>query len=214
MVISWYGQACFKLVSGDLVIAIDPYSKDIGLTPPRFRADILLVTHQHPDHNNIETIPEGAFVIEGPGEYEVKGVAITGIPTFHDAAGGKERGTNTAYLIEMEGIKLLHLGDYGEASIRPETLQAFGEVDILFIPVGSVYTIDAETAAEHVNTIEPKIVIPMHYGIPGLTVKLDPVETFLKEMGVKNGAPEERLTLKKKDLAEAESTRVVVLKTA
>lgn len=214
MVISWYGQACFKIQSGDLVLAIDPYSKDIGLTPPRFKTDILLVTHQHPDHNNVASIPEGAFVVEGPGEYEVKGVTVTGIPTFHDDAGGKERGMNTAFAIDMEGIRLLHLGDYGETKPRPETIEAFGEIDILFVPVGGVYTIDAAEAAEVVNTIEPKIVIPMHYAIPDLKVKLDPVATFLKEMGVKNGTAEDRLTIKKKDFSEQESTRVVVLKTA
>ena len=213
MVITWYGQACFKIQSGDLVLAVDPYSRDIGLTPPRFKSDVLLVTHQHPDHNNVDSIPEGAFLIEGPGEYEVKGVTVNGIPTFHDNSQGKERGINTAYLIEMEGIRLVHLGDYGETKPRPETIEAFGEVDILFVPVGGVYTINAAEAAEVVNTIEPKIVIPMHYGIPGLKVKLEPVETFLKEMGVKNAVPEDRLTIKKKELAEDQSTRVVALKT-
>ena len=214
MVITWYGQSCFKIQSGDLVLAIDPFDKDIGLTPPRFKADIVAVTHEHRDHNNVESIPEGSFVIRGPGEYESKEVAITGIPTFHDTKEGRERGRNTIYLIGMEDMRLAHLGDFGEEKIRPETLDALGEVDILFVPVGGTYTIDAETAAEVVSAIEPRLVIPMHYAIPGLKVKLDGVETFLKEMGAKNTSAEERLTLKKKDLPETESMRVVVLKTA
>ncbi|MBI2096803.1 MAG: MBL fold metallo-hydrolase [Candidatus Sungbacteria bacterium] len=214
MVISWYGQSCFKIQSGELVVVTDPYRKEIGLTPPRFKAEIVVVTHEHFDHNNVETIPEGAFVVRGPGDYEIKDVAITGISTFHDAKEGKERGRNTVYVIEMEDIRLAHLGDFGEEKIRPETVDAIGEVDILFVPVGGTYTIDAETAAEVVSAIEPKIVIPMHYAIPGLKVKLDGVETFLKEMGVKQLAPEDRLTLKKKDLPETGTTRVVVLKTA
>ncbi|OHA02172.1 MAG: hypothetical protein A3H71_00685 [Candidatus Sungbacteria bacterium RIFCSPLOWO2_02_FULL_48_13b] len=213
MVITWYGQSCFKIQSGDLVLTIDPYGKEIGLTPPRFKTDMVLMTHEHMDHNNVSSIPGEPFVVRGPGDYEIKEVAITGIPTFHDKSQGKERGRNTVYVIEMEEMRLVHLGDFGESEIRPETLEAIGEVDILFIPVGGTYTIDAETAAEVVAAIEPKIVIPMHYAIPGLKVKLDGASDFLKEMGVKTQSAEERLTIKKKDLSESESTRVVVLKT-
>jgi len=195
------------------VLTIDPYGKEIGLTPPRFKTDMVLMTHEHMDHNNVSSIPGEPFVVRGPGDYEIKEVAITGIPTFHDKSQGKERGRNTVYVIEMEEMRLVHLGDFGESEIRPETLEAIGEVDILFIPVGGTYTIDAETAAEVVAAIEPKIVIPMHYAIPGLKVKLDGASDFLKEMGVKTQSAEERLTIKKKDLSESESTRVVVLKT-
>ncbi|MBI2055174.1 MAG: MBL fold metallo-hydrolase [Candidatus Sungbacteria bacterium] len=218
MVISWYGQSCFKIQSGELVLVSDPYHKDIGLTPPRFKADILVVTHEHLDHNNIETIPTageigGAFVVRGPGEYEVKNVAITGIPTFHDDKKGKERGPNTCYVIEMEDIRIGHLGDFGEAEIRPETLEALGEIDILLVPVGGTYTIDAEVAAEVVNAIEPKIVIPMHYAISGIKAKLAGVGMFLKEMGIKNGEEMDRLTIKKKDLIDDnKSAKTVVLR--
>lgn len=213
MVLTWYGQSCFKIQSGDLVIAVDPFNKEIGLTPPRFKADIVAVTHAHHDHNNVESMPEGAFVLNGPGDYEVKGVAVTGIPTFHDDKEGKERGTNTAYVFDIEGIRVAHLGDFGEAKIRPETVDALGEIDILLIPVGGTYTIDAEVAAEVASAIEPKVVIPMHYAIPGLKVKLDAVDTFLKEMGTKNTAAQDRLTIKKKELSESNTTNVVVLKT-
>ena len=212
MVITWYGQSCFKIQSGDLVIAIDPFAKEIGLTPPRFRARIVLVTHPHFDHSNVETIAGEPFVITGPGEYEVAGTYIRGIDTFHDRVEGKERGKNTAYVIEMEEIRILHLGDFGEETLRDEMRDAIGEIDILMIPVGGTYTIDAEAAAKAVNQLEPKIVIPMHYKLPGVKAELAPVEHFLKEMGTGAIPPEEKLTLKKKDLSAEGKTEVRVLK--
>lgn len=214
MVITWYGQSCFKITSGDLTIAIDPFSKDIGLTPPRFRVDILLVTHEHYDHANAETIPEGAFLIKGPGEYEVKGVYVEGIPTFHDAKEGKERGINTVYKIVAEDIKLLHLGDFGEERLREETLDAVGDIDIVMVPVGGKYTLDGEGAAAAVKQIEPRFAIPMHYKIPGLRIALDGVDAFLKEMGAKNVEPQDRFAVKKKDIVDEDKTEVVLLKVA
>ena len=211
MVITWYGQSCFKLQTGDLVGVIDPFSKDIGLTPPRFRADFVLVTHDHFDHNNTESIPENPLIIRGPGEYEIKGVSMRGIQTFHDAVEGKERGLNTIYVIEMEGITLCHMGDFGEKAIREDVLENIGDVDILMIPVGGTYTIDEEEAAKIVNQIEPRVVIPMHYKVPGLKVNIESVEKFLKEMGVRLQEAEERYTIKQKDLPQ-DDRKVVVLR--
>lgn len=212
MVITWYGQACFKLQSGDLVVVIDPFSKEIGLTPPRFRSDVVLVTHQHHDHNNKENLAGEPFVVEGPGEYEARGVYVHGIETFHDDKEGKERGKNTVYKIEVEDMHIAHLGDFGESKMRDATLEQLGDVDILMIPVGGKYTIDAETAADVVKQIEPKLVIPMHYKVSGLKVTLDGVEQFLKEMGASKIEAQEKFTVKKKELGEDEKTRVVVLK--
>ena len=213
MVISWYGQSCFKIQSGDLVIAIDPFSKEIGLTPPRFRSDVVLVTHSHFDHSNSEAMAGEPFIITGPGEYETKGVYVHGIETFHDTKEGKERGLNTVYIIELEDIRILHLGDFGEEKLRDETLEAIGDVDIMLVPVGGTYTIDAEQAAKVVKQVEPKRAIPMHYKIPGLKVKLDGVDEFLKEMGASKTEVQEKFTVKKKDFTEEEKTKVVVLST-
>lgn len=214
MVITWLGQACFKLQSGDLTVVIDPYAKETGLTPPRFKADAVLVTHDHYDHSNAESLTGDPMVIRGPGEYEVKDVYVHGIHTFHDEVQGKERGLNTIYKVEIEGIHIAHLGDFGEKEIRDETLEDLGDVDILLIPVGGKFTIDAETAAKVVKKIEPKIAIPMHYKIPGLKINLDGVEDFLKEIGATKAEAQDKLTIKKKDLAEDEKTKVVLLKTS
>lgn len=212
MVITWYGQSCFKLQSGELVGVIDPFGKEIGLTPPRFRADFVLITHPHSDHANKDTIPESPFVIEGPGEYEIKGVAVRGLQTYHDNAEGKERGLNTIYMIEMEGMKICHLGDFGEKEMRDDILEKIGDVDILLIPVGGYSTISGEDAARIANKIEPRIVIPMHYKIPGLKAPLESAEKFLKEMGARSAEAEEKLVIKAKDLPQ-EEMRVVVLRT-
>ena len=210
MTITWYGQSCFKIDTREAVLAIDPFSKEIGLTPPRFHADVVLVTHSHPDHANADAIPGSPRVITDAGEYEVKGTRIQGIPTFHDTVEGAKRGPNIAFRIVAEGVTLVHLGDFGEAALREETLEALGDVDVLLIPVGGTYTIDAETAVEVIAQIEPRVVIPMHYHVPDLRVKLEPVDEFLKAASARNAERLPKLTLKKKDLPETE-TRILVL---
>ncbi|TSC69280.1 MAG: hypothetical protein G01um101466_122 [Parcubacteria group bacterium Gr01-1014_66] len=214
MIIQWYGQACIRIQSGDLVIACDPFGKEIGLTAPRFRADLIMVTHSHYDHAHPEQLAGTPFLITTPGEYEIKEVSIRGIPSYHDTNQGKERGLNTIYAWETEDIRLAHLGDFGEAEMREDTLEHLGTIDILFVPVGGVYTIDGKTAGAVVRQIEPAIAIPIHYRIPGLTIKLDDAASFLKEMGAAGVAPEEKLVIRKKDLGDAKElgTRVVVLK--
>ena len=210
MTITWYGQSCFRIDTREAVIAIDPFAKEIGLTPPRFQTDTALVTHGHFDHANTGALAGTPTLITGPGEYEIKGVAVRGIPSFHDQSEGRERGPNTIYRINAEEMTLVHLGDFGEASIRGETLDAIGDADILFIPVGGTYTIDAETAAKVVNQIEPRIIIPMHYHLPGLRVRIEPVEGFLKAFGVREPERMPKLVIKKRDLPET-ANRVVVL---
>lgn len=213
MIITWLGQSCFKLQSGELVVVLDPFSKDIGLTPPRFRADLVLVSHDHYDHSNASALGGEPFLISGPGEYEVKGVYVHGVETFHDKVQGKERGMNTIYNIKMEDLSIVHLGDFGEGEMRDETLEEVGEADILMVPVGGKYTVGAEEAAKIIKQIEPRYVIPMHYKIPELKLDLDGVEKFLKEMGSKI-TPQDKLAIKRKDIGEEEKTEVVVLKPA
>lgn len=227
MTISWYGHSCFKITNqgGHLTMLTDPFNKSIGLTPPRVTADIITVSHDHADHNNIKSIGGNPFIINGPGEYELKGVKVLGLASFHDQKKGAERGLNTIYLIEVDRIKICHLGDLGEERLSDEQIEALGQVDILLIPVGGTYlpakqdsllalqagTIGAKQAIEVINQIDPKLVIPMHYQLPNLTIKLEGVEKFLKEIGLGKQTPVEKLTLKKKDLDEGQA-KVIVMK--
>jgi len=137
-------------------------------------------------------------------------VFIEGIPAFHDDKEGKERGLDTIYTIEAEEMRICHLGDFGQKELTPEQLEKIGDIDILMIPVGGVFTIDAKEASKVIAQIEPRIVIPMHYSVPKLKIKLDGIEPFLKEMGRKSVEPQEKLLVKKKDLIE-EETKIVVL---
>ena len=211
MVITWYGQSCFKIQSGETVVFTDPFNKEIGLTPPRGQADIVTISHEHFDHNNCEALSGEPLIIEGPGEYEAKKVEVKGVLSFHDDKEGKERGINTIYVIEVEGVKICHLGDFGQSKLTAEQVEKIDGVDILMIPVGGTYTIDGETAVEIINQVEPRIVIPMHYKISGLAAKLDGVDVFLKAMGAPKKEAVDKLTLKKKELPE-EETEVVVMR--
>ncbi len=210
MIITWYGQACFRIQSGKVSIVIDPFDKSIGLTPPRGEAHIVLVTHNHKDHNNIKTIGGDPFVVDSPGEYEKSGAKVTGIHSFHDDKQGSDRGMNTMYVITMEDMRIAHLGDIGQDELSDEQKEILGEVDILMVPVGGVYTIDGEKATSITNSIAPKIVIPMHYKIPGLSIKLQDANQFIKEFGYE-GKPVEKLTIKKNDLPQ-DRMEVVVMK--
>lgn len=215
MNISWYGQSFFELVvKGDekesVRIAIDPFSEKIGIKPPKIEADVLLITHQHSDHNNKETIKSEPFVIENPGEYETKGVFVQGIEGFHDNVEGKEKGKITIYTIEAEGIRICHLGDLGQKELTVEQLEEIGEIDILMVPVGGKYTIDAKTAANIIGQIEPRMIIPMHYTISGVSVDIDGVGSFLKVMGEEKITPEKKLKISLKDLPQ-EETKIILL---
>lgn len=219
MQIIWKGQSCFEITAspikgGQVKIVIDPYSEEIGLKLPKMEADIILSTHSHHDHNNVKAIsPIGSgkpFLIEGPGEYEIKNVYIRGIPSWHDSQEGKERGENTIYSIETEDLKICHLGDFGQNELTDEQMESIGEVDVLMVPVGGVYTIEAKEALKVMSQVEPKITLPMHYSLPKLKVKLEGVDKFLKAVGVKSMEPLSKLTIKKKDLS-AEEARIVVL---
>ena len=184
MTITWYGQSCFRLEAKEGSILIDPFDKEIGLKPPRIKDDVVLVTHQHHDHNAIADANPEAFIIQNPGEYENHGIAIRGIQSFHDNKEGTERGLNTIYVLKAEDLNICHLGDLGHV-LTDHQVEDIGDIDILMIPVGGTYTIDAKTAVEVINQIEPKIVIPMHYKVDAsLNKVLDGPEKFMKELGL------------------------------
>ena len=191
---------------------IDPFEDSLGLKLPPQEADIVIITHGHFDHNNVKVARGTPFVIDSPGEYEVKSVFVQGIKTFHDDVEGKERGLNTVYTISAEGITLCHMGDFGQKELTPEQVEKIGLVHVLMIPVGGTYTINGKEAGKIISQIEPKIIIPMHYALPRLKVKLAPVDEFLRTMGKKGLEPQGKLSLKAKDVAgEKEEAEIVVL---
>lgn len=212
MIITWLGHSCFKIqdkIGPDgITIATDPFDKSVGLKVPRFEADIATISHGHSDHSNISAIKGDPFVINGAGEYEVKSVFIEGIEVYHDDKQGAERGKNIMYRIDIDDMSVVHLGDLGHA-LDSKQLDNLEGTDILLIPVGGVYTIGAKKAVEVVSQIEPRIVIPMHYGMPGLKIKLDGVDKFIKELGVKP-THEDKLKISKKDLP-TEDMELVIL---
>ena len=208
MDIFWYGQSCFRLRGRGVAVVMDPYGPDIGLTLPRLVANMVTVSHEHADHSNVKGVRRGAYIVQGPGEYEVGGVFCIGVPTFHDAKEGKERGRNTAYVIEMEGVTVCHLGDIGHLPTQEQVEQLDG-IDVLMVPVGGRTVLGASKAAEVVAMLEPAIVIPMHYRIPGLEPKMDGVARFLREMAVEAPDPVESLRVTKTQLPQ--ETRVVLL---
>ncbi len=210
MQITWLGQSCFKIQGKDVTVITDPYGSDIGLKLPRLSGDIVTISHDHHDHNNTGAVGGSPFIIDKPGEYEIKNVFIQGIPSYHDEQSGADRGQSIIYFFQMEEMKIAHLGDLG-TKLTDEQLEKLEGVDIIFIPVGGVFTIEGKQAADVVNQLEPRIAIPMHYKIPGLNIKLQTVDKFCDEMGVKQNGAEEKLKITKKELP-VEETRVIILK--
>lgn len=208
MDIYWGGQALIKLKGKNASVVIDPFDADFtGLKLPKdLSADVVLVTHDHNDHNNAKALvsPSGGepMKFSEPGEYEVSGVVITGIPSFHDDKDGLERGSNIIFHLMFDGLDLVHLGDLGQSKLTEEQLAAIGEVDILFIPVGSVYTINGKQASEIVSQLEPKIIVPIHYKIEGLKFELEDLTSFLKEMGAEGVMAQPKLSITKERLPE------------
>lgn len=184
MTISWFGQSCFRIEAKEGSILIDPFSKDLGLKPPKIKDDMILVTHDHYDHSNLEDAGPEAFVVKMPGEYEKNGIAVRGIPSFHDKSQGTERGPNSIYVIKAEDMTLCHLGDLGQDKLDDNQIEEIGDVDILMIPVGGSYTMNYKEAVEVISQIEPKIVIPMHYKIKDLNMDIDGADKFIKELGL------------------------------
>ena len=208
MIITWYGQSCFKVQSGEIVIAIDPMLRGTNVSSPRFRTDITLVTQPWVEVGK-EAMGSETLLISSTGEYEVKGVTILGIATLGDKEGGKKYGMNIMYRFCLEEIHFLHMGYFGEENLRPETQDAIGDVDVLFVPVdgevGSTY------AAKLVRQIEPAIAIPLLNGRAANGKVAGAIDAFLKEMDLSNST-EERLVIQKKDVKMEGATRIVPLK--
>lgn len=212
MVIRYLGHSSFLIKAKEGTAVIDPFDPDkVGFPFPKVSADVVLVTHDHNDHNNVKAVGGDPFIINGPGEYEVSGIKVWAFPTFHDQKEGAERGKNTVYLIGTEDLTVCHLGDLGHL-LDEKTAEEIGSPDILLIPTGGVYTINHEEAAKVAAQLEPWIVVPMHFKAPGMKEgfkDLSEVSAFLEEMGVGEVAPQKELKVQAGKFPE--EMRVVVL---
>ena len=193
MRIRWYGQSSY-LLTGERTVFIDPFGDMSGAAargmewryPPitGASADVLLVTHEHGDHNGVETVGGDPVVIRSrAGRFDSPVGEVVGIASEHDSVAGTQRGPNTIYRFELDGIRICHLGDFGQPALRPEQRDAIGEVDILFVPAGGGPTIGGQSAADLVHAIGPRLVIPMHYRTEAINF-LDPPDAFLEALGM------------------------------
>jgi len=200
MEITYLGQSCFKIRSKQASVITDPYSPETGYDLSKAASDIVTISHSHPDHNYAAGVSGDPRVISRPGEYEVAGVLIIGIPTFHDNEKGANRGKNTVFAMEMDELSICHLGDLGHP-LTDSQLEEIGRVDILMVPVGGISTLGASSAAALVRQMDPHIVLPMHYRTPiSSNSDMEPVHNFLHEMGVHEATPQAKLNVTKNNL--------------
>ena len=209
MEIGWHGYSCFRLTERNSAsIVTDPFDKSIGLPAPRLKADVVTISHEAPGHSNSDIV-KGARTITGPGEYEIGGAFITGVNTSSTKPEtDSETFLNTAYVIDYESASVCHLGDINTIPSQTQ-IEALGTVDVLLLPVGGGKGLNAAQAAEIISLIEPSIVVPMHYRIGNIKVKLDPLSRFLKEMGLGKINPEPNLKVVKSSLPEETQVRVL-----
>ena len=181
MIIRWHGHACFE-IGNDITIVTDPHDgRSIGIKPPQVTADLVLVSHSHLDHNSVKTVSKGSTRnVTDPGKHEELGINITGISSFHDDAQGERRGANCIFKFAIDNINFCHLGDLGHV-LTPEQIEALGKIDILFVPIGNVFTIGAQDAWKTINLLKPRVAIPMHYRVGGLSLSIQPLDPFVEQ---------------------------------
>jgi len=190
MQVEWYGQSAFRLSSSDTTVAIDPFGDLSGLTSRGMQfdypaiegltAELLLVTHEHADHNGVEVVGGDPVILRSTaGRLESPIGEITAVASEHDESAGTERGPNTIFVFDFDGARVAHFGDFGQSSLRDEQAAAIGRVDVLIVPVGDGPTIGAEQATAIVERLSPRWVIPMHYRTPRIGF-LDTADAFLE----------------------------------
>ena len=209
MEITWYGQTCFRLSERGLATVVtDPYPPDVGLSFPRPRADVVTVSYDESQCRHTSGVRGPFKIFDGPGEYEVGGVFITGIATFADGKRGASRGLNTVFTFDFGGLTVCHLGRLGHVPTQSQ-VENLGTVEILLVPVGSGGSLSPARASEVISLFEPSLVVPMYYKIQGLKANLGTLSRFMKEMGLEKVESQEMLKVSRANLAE--ETRVIVL---
>ena len=207
--ITWLGHACFRIRGREAVVLMDPVSPESGYDIGPQSADIVTVSHNHKNHAALELVKPDYKAITGPGEYEIHEVFMSGVATYHDGERGARLGKNTVYLVEIEDLIFCHVGDLGHA-LTEEQSESLSSVDVLIVPVGGGPTLDATAAAELIGQIEPSVVIPMQYRTERGDFDRDPLEPFLKKLGIGEIEVKDRVNLKKSDLSE--TLEVVILR--
>lgn len=212
--IKWFGHSSFGISDDEgLKIVTDPYNQDLGYSFPKVSTNILTVSHQHFDHNYIEALQDYSCYIKGVGEFSSDCIDVKGITTYHDEEKGALRGPNTVYTYKMDKVRICHLGDLGHLLTKEELLD-IGRVDILMIPVGGLYTIDAQNAAKVVEQINPKIVIPMHYKtevLPEDFGAVDKVDKFISLMKGWKVEKSDVLEISESQLKASKDKKIVIL---
>ena len=202
MDINWLGHSCFRIRGRTATIITDPYSPDYGYSLNKPTARIVTVSHEHPGHSYLDGVSGDFKSVRGPGEYEISGVLIVAVPTYHDDERGAKRGKNTVYVMDVDEVSVCHAGDLGHV-LSSDQVEAIGNVDVLLVPVGGVSTINAAAATEVVRQLEPKAIIPMHYKTDVLDRGLAPVNEFLREMGLKEVVSQPKLTVTRANLPQS-----------
>ena len=206
MEITWYGMSCFRITERKLAtIVTDPFAPAIGLGELRLKSDVVTVSHDAPGHNHLHAVSGMEHTLDGPGEYEIGGVFVTGIAT----PSRTDKFNNIVYLFNYNGLTIAHLGDIGDVPSQKQ-IEDLEMVNVLLVPVGAGSSLNAARAAELVSMLEPNIVVPMHYQLPGLAAPLEPLDKFLKEMGVSEAKREGSLKLTSADSLPQE-TEVIIL---
>jgi len=212
MEITWYGLSCFRMNErGMAAVVTDPYDPEVvGLDPGKLRAEVVTISCEKPEHNHRKAIRGTAFEITGPGEYEIGGVFVTGVLINGSKKTKKsEELRNTVYVIDYDGLTVAHLGELNSVPSQTE-VEGLGEVNIALVPIGGKTSLNAAKAAEVISLLEPSIVIPMHYGMTGIDLQLEPLSKFLKEMGLTEVETTESIKISSVN-SLPEETRVMVL---
>ena len=212
MEITWYGMSCFRINErGMAAVVTDPYDPEVvGLDPGKLRAEVITMSCDKPEHNYTRAVRGSAFEITGPGEYEVGGVFVTGVLINGSKKKKSSDGLrNTVYVIDYNGLTIAHLGELNSVPSQTE-VEGLGEVHVALVPIGGKTSLNAAKAAEVISLLEPSIVIPMHYGMSGIQMQLDPLSKFLKEMGLTEVETEETIKITSANVLP-EETRVMVL---
>ena len=198
--IRWHGHSCFE-ITNDVTLVTDPHDgKSVGIPAPSVVGDVILVSHDHYDHNSVKTVEkDGSIVVRDAQKKTISNIEIKGIPSYHDESGGAKRGSNIIYKFVVDGISFCHMGDLGH-ELNEDAVKQIGDVDILFIPIGGTFTLDADMAWNVINSIKPRIVVPMHYKVGGLSLPISGLEPFLEKNKFKVLHVGNEIDIEKEDL--------------